>query len=113
MEKLLSKMTVADVLDSEEFRKELELQINNETEHHDKMMREAFTVKMRLQRAPIARLRERGVFNVDDMTAAYKLIIVKKLEGFSASEREYIKQVCMMAYWRVVERLKKKEKGAE
>lgn len=106
----LSKMTVEQLLDSEEYRKELQVQITNETEHHDRMMREAFTKGLRLQRNPINSLRERDVFNVEDMVAAYKLIIAKCLTGFSSAERDYIRRVCMMAYWRVVERHKKQGK---
>lgn len=105
----LKKMTVGQLLDSEDYRTELEAQIRLEVEHHDRMMREAFTKGLRLQRNPISSLREREVFNVDDMVAAYKMIIAKCLEGFSASEREYIKRLCMMAYWRVVEKRKRLE----
>lgn len=106
----LKKMTVGQLLDSEEFRKELQVQLDNEAEHHDKMMREAFVKGLRLQRNPVSRLREREVWNVVDVIAAYKLIIAKRLDGFSAIERDYIKRVCMMAYWRVVEQNKKAEK---
>ena len=109
----LKNMTVGQLLDSDDFKRELQLQIDNECEHHDKMMREAFNAGLRLQRAPIARLRERGVFNVEDMVAAYKLMIVKRLEGMSHVERDYIKQVCMMAYWRVVQQRKQQEKEQE
>lgn len=105
----LNKMTVEQLLDGDEFKKELELQIANEKDNYDKMMRIAFTKGMRLQRNPITRLRERDVFNVEDMRAAFKMIIAKCLDGFSSSEREYIRRVCMMAYWRVVERHKKME----
>ena len=110
MEKGLKEMTLGELLDSKEFQEELQRQIDNEVEHHDKMMREAFNRGLRLQRNPQERLRERGVFNVEDMTAAYKMIIAKSLQGYSAAEREYIKQVCWMAYWRVLEKMKKKEK---
>ena len=106
----LKQMTVEQLLDSDEYRKELGVQIANEQEHHDKMMREAFVRGMRLQRNPINSLREREVFNVDDMVALYKQIIAKCLEGYSAAERDYIRRVCMMAYWRVVERHKQEEK---
>lgn len=106
----LKGMTVGQLLDSDDFKKELEVQIANEQEHYNKMSREAFQSGLRLQRAPIARLIEREVFNQEDIRAAYKLIIAKQLEGFSAAEREYIKQLCLMAYWRVVEKIKKAEK---
>ena len=109
----LKGMTVGQLLESADFKNELQVQITNECEHHDKMMREAFKAGLRLQRAPIARLRERNIFNVEDMIAAYKMLIVKKLDGFSSVERDYIKQVCMMAYWRVVQKRKGQEKKNE
>ena len=109
----LKQMTVEQLLDSEEYRKELQVQITNETEHHDRMMREAFTKGQRLQRNPISSLREKNIFDVDNIIPAYKLILCKALGSmFSAAEREYIRRVCMMAYWRVVERYKKQEKQA-
>lgn len=103
----LKGMTVGQLIDSDEFREELQVQIDNETANHDRMAREAFVRGLRLQRAPIARLREREVFNVKDIVEIYKRIVCKTLVGFSAAEREYVKNVCMMAYWRTVERLKK------
>lgn len=110
MEKGLKEMTLGELLDSKEFQEELQRQIDNEVEHHDKMMREAYGKGLRLQRNPQERLRERGVFNVEDMVAAYKLIACKALQGYSAEERDYIKRVCWMAYWRIVDKEKKKEK---
>lgn len=105
----LKEITVGEFIDSEEFRTELGKVIDHETEYHDRMMRVAFTKKLRLQRNPINSLREREVFNVEDMVAAYKLIIAKSLEGFSATERDYIKRVCLAAYGEVVARHKKRE----
>ena len=47
---------------------------------------------------------EKEVFDADNIIKAYKLIICKQLSSdFSAAEREHIKQICMMAYWRVVD----------
>ena len=71
------------------------------------MSYQAVGAGLRLQRAPIQRLIEREVFNADDMIELYKRIVCKQLNGFSAAEREYIKNVCMMAYWRVVDTNKK------
>ena len=105
----LKEMTVEQLIDSDDFIKELEVQITNECENHDKLAREAFTKGLRLQRAPIARLREREVFNQQDIRDLYKRIIVGMLQGFSAAERQYIKQVCMVAYWRTVQKLKAAE----
>lgn len=106
---MLKNMTVRELLDGELFRKELQVQIDNEVASHDKMAREAFQLGMRLQRSPHQRLRDKGVFNVDDMVALYKMIVCKQLEDYSSAERTYIKQVVMMAYWRVVETLQKKQ----
>lgn len=52
MEKGLKEMTLGELLDSKEFQEELQRQIDNEVEHHDKMMREAYGKGLRLQRNP-------------------------------------------------------------
>ena len=100
----LKGMTVEQLLDSKEFRKELDIQIQMEQKHHTEMSYKAVEAGLRLQRAPIQRLMEKGVYDVDHIIKAYKLIICKQLgSDFSAAEREHIKQICMMAYWRVVD----------
>ena len=98
----LQTMTVGEMIDSEAFRKELALQIALETKHHDEMAREAFARGLRLQRAPIARLRERELFDVDNIIDIYKRIVCKQLNCFSAAERDYIRRLCMAAYSRVI-----------
>lgn len=103
----LRNMTVEQVLDSVDFERELIKQIENETKHHDQMARQAFVSGLRLQRAPIQTLKEKGVFDAENVRDIYKHIICKTLQGFSAAEREYIKNVCMMAYWRVVDSYKR------
>ena len=100
----LKGMTVEQLLDSKEFHKEVEVQIAMEMKHHTEMSHQAVGMGLRLQRAPIQRLIEKEVFDADNIIKAYKLIICKQLSSdFSAAEREYIKNLCMMAYWRVVE----------
>ena len=99
----LKGMSVEQLLDSKQFREELEIQITMENKHHTDMSYQAVGAGLRLQRAPIQRLIDRGVFNADDMIELYKRIICKQLKDFSAAEREYIKNVCMMAYWRVID----------
>ena len=106
----LKGMSVEQLIDSKEFREELQRQITMECKHHDEMARQAFSSGLRLQRAPIARLMDSGVFDAENIAELFKWIVVKQLTGYSAAEREYIKQVCMMAYWRVVEHFKKVEK---
>ena len=102
-------MTIEQLLDSEQYERELIQQIEIETKHHDKMAREAFASGLRLQRAPIQTLREKGVFDAENVRDIYKRIVCKTLVGFSAAEREYIKNVCLMAYWRTIEKNRKKD----
>ena len=104
----LKQMTIEQLLDSVAFERELIQQIDMEAKHHDDMSRQAFTSGMRLQRAPIATLREKGIFDAENIRDIYKRIVCKTLVGFSAAEREYIKNLCMMAYWRVVEKHKQR-----
>lgn len=106
----LREMTIEQLLDSEPFELELIRQIEMETQHHDKMARQAFASGLRLQRAPIASLREKGIFDAENIRDIYKHIVCKTLKGFSAAEREYIKNLCMMAYWRVIEEYKQAKK---
>ena len=106
----LREMTIEQLLDSEPFERELIRQIEMEMQHHDKMARQAFASGLRLQRAPIASLREKGIFDAENIRDIYKHIVCKTLKGFSAAEREYIKNLCMMAYWRVIEEYKQAKK---
>lgn len=106
----LRNMTIEQLLDSEPFERELIRQIELETQHHDEMARQAFASGLRLQRAPITTLREKGIFDAENIRDIYKHIICKTLNGFSAAEREYIKNLCMMAYWRVVEAYKREKR---
>ena len=100
----LKGMTVEQLLDSKQFKEELDIQIVMERKHHTEMSYKAVEAGLRLQRAPIQRLIDKGVFDVENIIKAYKLIICKQLgSDFSAAEREYIKNICMMAYWRVVD----------
>ena len=100
----LKGMSVEQLLDSKDFRKEVQLQLVMEEKHHTEMSYKAVGAGLRLQRALIQRLMEKEVFNADDIIKAYKLIICKQLgSDFSAAEREYIKNICMMAYWRVID----------
>ena len=99
----LKGMTVEQLLDSKEFRKELDVQIQMEQKHHTEMSYKAVEAGLRLQRAPIQRLLEKGVYDADNIIKVYKLIICKQLSSdFSAAEREHIRQICMMAYQRVI-----------
>lgn len=104
----LQGMTVEQLLDSKQFKEELDVQIKMERKHHTDLSYQAVEAGLRLQRAPIQRLIEKEVFDAENIIKAYKLIICKQLSNdFSSAERQYIKNICMMAYWRVVDRNKK------
>ena len=104
----LQGMTVEQLLDSKQFKEELDIQISMERKHHTDLSYQAVEAGLRLQRAPIQRLIEKEVYDVENIIKAYKLIIWKQLSSdFSSAERQYIKNICMMAYWRVVDRNKK------
>lgn len=105
----LKTMTAEQLLDSEDFLKALQVKIDAEKDHHDRMMRVAFTKKLRLQRNPINRLMERGVFNANDIKDIYKLILVKQLQGFSSTEREYVKVLGNIVYGELVDRYKREQ----
>ena len=111
--KPISQWSVGELIDSPEFRHELSEQISMEIGHHDKMKAEAIKVGMRLQRAPIQRLRERGLLDVENVIACYKLILNKQLSPsyFSAAEREYIKLLCNVASWRTIAKVQQREKA--
>ena len=103
----LKGMSVEQLIDSKEFREELDIQIAMEKKHHTEMSYQAVNAGLRLQRAPIQRLLDRDVLDADSIAELYKLMICKQLQDYSAAEREYIKNVCMMAYWRVVDTYKR------
>lgn len=110
----LNEMTVRELVESVEFRKELKYQIDMENKHYEQMQEQAAGSGLRLKKAPIEKLKERGVFDVPNMVDLFERIICNALRGYSSAERTYIQQVCMMAYWRCVlqyEREKEKEKN--
>ena len=97
----LSEMTFLDVLQLSVFREELEEQLTREMAAWEKA-----SLRGTLQRIALCSLRERGLFNVQDMTAAYYEIMHKEAKGFSSNERKYIRDVCGMAYQRTILRLR-------
>ena len=54
---------------------------------------------------PLTQLLRKGRFTMHDMTAAYYHIMHKEATGYSANERQYIKDVCSIAYQRTIKRL--------
>lgn len=97
----LEQMTFLDVLQLGEFEEELKKQLAMEYGLYEEV-----SSKGKLKRMAMDRLRERGLFNANDMTVAYYHIMHKEADGYSASERQYIKDVCAMAYQRTIKRIK-------
>ena len=71
----LNEMTVRELVESVEFRKELQYQIDMENKHYEQMQEQAAGSGLRLKNAPIAKLKERGVFDVPNMVDLFERII--------------------------------------
>lgn len=97
----IKKLKVSEVLAMPEFREQMARQIEIEEDAHTKAIRQG-----RLNRMPIDRLRDRGVFNADTMVQLYTAVVGKSLVGFSADEREYISRIGLVCFGRVLNGLK-------
>lgn len=98
----LNNLTVRDVLEMEEYRREMDVQLRLEENAHTEALRRG-----RLKRTPLDSLRERKVFNTDDMLRLVQAEIEKSLLGFSSMERQYIHNIGMVVFGRVLNRLMK------
>ena len=94
----LQKMTVREVIETEEFkenmRKAVDIELQTLTDKAYEVMRHGG----RLSRSPLNPLMERNVFNADRMTELYMAILNKSLVGFAAAERAYISEVGRQVY---------------
>ena len=96
----LKDMTFPQILELQIFQEELDQQMQKEmntylaARKHGKVARMALTTLM-----------ERGKFTMSDMTAAYYHIMHKEATGYSANERQYIQDVCTIAYTATIRRL--------
>jgi hypothetical protein len=96
----LKDMTFPQVLELDIFQEELNQQM--EIEHNAYL-----TAKKRgkVCSMPLTQLLRKGRFTMHDMTTAFYHIMHKEASGYSANERQYIKDICSLAYNRTIRRL--------
>ena len=102
----LSEMTFPQVLALDIFREELDAQMKIEL----KALNDAGKIN---KRTVLQELIRRDEFHVDRLTAAYYHICHKEQVGFSAKERQYITDVCTLAYSRTIRRLQNESEENE
>lgn len=98
----LEKLKVKDVLRMSDFLEEMKRQVEIEEDSHTKAL-----LHGKLKRTPLDSLREKKVFNTERMTDLFEGVLNKSLLGFSAAERDYIYMLGMLAFKRVMVKLKK------
>lgn len=94
----LKDMTFPQVLELDIFRDELQLQMDIER----KALNDAGHIQ---KRTILQQLIYRGEFDAERLTAAYYHIMHKETTAYSARERQYITDVCTLAYTRTIRRL--------
>lgn len=96
----LKDMTFPQVLQLEIFQEELDQQMQREMNAYTEAKKHGKVARMAL-----TSLIEKGKFTMSDMTAGYYHIMHKEAEGYSANERQYIQDVCTIAYTATIRRL--------
>ena len=96
----LKDMTFPQVLELDIFQEELNQQMSVEMEAYLEAKK-----RRKVCSIPLTQLLRKGRFTMHDMTAAYYHIMHKEATGYSATERQYIKDVCSVAYQRTIRRL--------
>ena len=96
----LKDMTFPQVLELEIFQEELDQQMSVEMEVYNEAKKRGKVCSM-----PLTQLLRKGRFTMHDMTTAYYHIMHKEASGYSANERQYIKDICSLAYNRTIRRL--------
>lgn len=94
----LKEMKFPQVLQLKLFREQLEQQMAIE--------QKALNNAGRLQnRVVLQSLIKRGLFTAEELTTAYYHIMHKEMTGYSSRERQYITDVCTLAYTRTIRQL--------
>lgn len=96
----LKDMTFPQVLQLEIFQEELDQQMQREMNAYTEAKKHGKVARMAL-----TSLIEKGKFTMAYMTAAYYHIMHKEADGYSANERQYIQDVCTIAYTATIRRL--------
>ena len=96
----LKDMTFPQVLQLEIFQEELDKQMQREMNAYSEAKKHGKVARMAL-----TSLIDKGKFTMADMTAAYYHIMHKEADGYSANERQYIQDVCTIAYTATIRRL--------
>ena len=102
----LKDMTFLQVLQLSIFREELEKQLALELQAYNDANKLG-----KLKRMAMDRLREKNLFDAVSMTNAYYRTVHKEAdrEMLPANERQYITDVCTMAYTRTIRRIQAEE----
>ena len=102
----LKDMTFLQVLQLSIFREELEKQLELELQAYNDANKLG-----KLKRMAMDRLREKNLFDAVSMTNAYYRTVHKETdrEMLPANERQYITDVCTMAYTRTIRRIQAEE----
>lgn len=96
----LKDMTFPQVLALDLFKDALDQQMQREMNAYLEAKKHGKVARMAL-----TRLIERGKFTLHDMTVAYYHIMHKEATGYSAAERQYIQDVCTIAYTHTIRAL--------
>jgi hypothetical protein len=96
----LKDMTFPQVLELEIFQEELDQQMSVEMKVYNEAKKRGKVCSI-----PLTQLLRKGKFTMHDMTAAFYHIMHKEATGYSANERQYIKDICSLAYNRTIRRL--------
>ena len=107
--KELKELKVRDVLLMDEFMEHLSQVMDMELAAQEKAGYNASKQGARINRTPLDRLRERKVWEPEQMVEYFGSVLNKSLIGFSAAEREYIYLVGMAAFKRTMQKLQEQE----